>query len=192
MNTTRKCKPSGLTLKELGMLSHIRAHLVGGKFQHKNKHTAILFDCDESSISRLITALESKGEIDVERDQDNRGVWLTQVITPKKPHAPMHEAMCACYQELEHESGGATCTGASHTTLQRSKTPNLQGSYIEGSLVLDAPVHVALAAARQRLQKAKDSRASNFDRKRDNYHSRWVHSAQQEVKRLERMAGGAA
>jgi DNA-binding MarR family transcriptional regulator len=187
-------KPVDLTLDELGLLTHIRAHLICGKFQHTNKSTGLIFGVDESTISRIISRLEEKGKITMDRKQDSRGVWMTSIITPKSAHAAAHEARCACYQDLRAESGVSTCTGASHTTLQSSSTPTDLYSLIKRTESLHAPVHVALAAARQRLQKAKDSGARNFDRKQDNYHAREVHKALEEVRRLERLeheSGGA-
>jgi hypothetical protein len=183
-------KPFDLTLDELGLLTHIRTHLVDGKFQHRNKATGAVFGVNESTISRLVARLEEKGAVKVDRTYDTvRGKWNVAVISPQTLHAPLHVGVCVCYQDLKSPSGSPsnepTCTGEEYRAIEAL------GSISLGGALTHAQVHVALETARARLQRAKDARTSNCDYKRESYHAKEVRQALAEVRRLEDLSGGA-
>ena len=184
-------KPIELSLEELGLLTHIRSHLINGKFQHKNAATGKILGHDQSYISRIVTRLEEKGQITVEREHGARGLWLVAVLTPKQPHAPVHVAGCPCYQVLEPETDSATCTGEHNTVDSLPIAPlSVDGISLDSyknTLYYDAPLHVAedLAAARLKLKRLKDTSRQEFSQKNTKYYAREIRKAQDEVWRLQ-------
>jgi hypothetical protein len=182
-------KPVELSLEELGLMTHIRAHLVAGKFQHKSAAIGKIFGHDRTYISRLVTRLEEKDQIEVDRKQDARGLWLTTVLTPKQPRAPQHVDGCSCYQGLEPkigETGESTCTGE-HNTVPSIPVVYKTVSIDKNNALYDAPLHLddLLAAARLRLGQLKSTRSQNFNQKNVKYYATEIRKAQDEVWRLQ-------